>query len=195
MVWWWSCSQCGPCGYFPFLYFVGWLHSVVQWESLSTWKLSSWGVIHTVPLRVCFCHSTVSYLTIHEGHMIDNRCENWFSSNELILYCSFQMLSMRNGLSLHPMCLPGSVQPIQLPQLRIGFDEENGALHMNMAPTFPVNNETSTENAFGLPNDRAVPSEPSMSNMMNSGISFGLESSIQTHRVPFQLKQSTSGVS
>ncbi|KAI6699256.1 hypothetical protein NL676_013580 [Syzygium grande] len=109
------------------------------------------------------------------------------------LQLQVQMLSMRNGLSLHPMCLPGSVQPIQLPQLRIGFDEENGPLHMNMAPTFPVNNETSTENAFGLPNDRAVPSEPSMSNMMNSGISFGLESSIQTHRVPFQLKQSTSG--
>ncbi|XP_056163842.1 transcription factor SPATULA-like [Syzygium oleosum] len=109
------------------------------------------------------------------------------------LQLQVQMLSMRNGLSLHPMCLPGSVHPIQLPQMRIGFDEENGPLHMNMAPTFPVNNETSTETAFGLPNDRAVPSEPSMSNMMNSGISFGLESSIQTHRVPFQLKQSTSG--
>ncbi|XP_030551874.1 transcription factor SPATULA [Rhodamnia argentea] len=109
------------------------------------------------------------------------------------LQLQVQMLSMRNGLSLHPMCLPGVVQPIQLPQMRIGFDEENGPLHMNMAPTFPVNNETSTENVFGLPNDRAVPSEPSMSNMMNSEISFGLESSIRTHPVTFQLKQSTSG--
>lgn len=108
------------------------------------------------------------------------------------LQLQVQMLSIRNGLSLHPMCLPGAVQPIQLPQMRMGFDEENAPLHMNMAPTFPVNNETSTENMFGLPNDRAVPSEPSMSNMMNSEISFGLESSIQTHRVPFQIKQSTS---
>ncbi|KAL3722113.1 hypothetical protein ACJRO7_034468 [Eucalyptus globulus] len=108
------------------------------------------------------------------------------------LQLQVQMLSIRNGLSLHPMCLPGAVQPIQLPQMRMGFDEENAPLHMNMAPTFPVNNETSTENVFGLPNDRAVPSEPSMSNMMNSEISFGLESSIQTHRVPFQIKQLTS---
>ncbi|KAF8012382.1 hypothetical protein BT93_I0510 [Corymbia citriodora subsp. variegata] len=109
------------------------------------------------------------------------------------LQLQVQMLSIRNGLSLHPMCLPGVGQPIQLPQMRIGFDEENAPLHMNMAPTFPVNNETSTENVFGLPNDRAVPSEPSMSNMMNSEISFGLESSIQTHPVPFQIKQSISG--
>ncbi|XP_057948947.1 transcription factor SPATULA isoform X8 [Malania oleifera] len=38
------------------------------------------------------------------------------------LQLQVQMLSMRNGLSLHPLCLPGVVQPMQLSQMKVGFD-------------------------------------------------------------------------
>ncbi|KAF5463778.1 hypothetical protein F2P56_013912 [Juglans regia] len=37
------------------------------------------------------------------------------------LQLQVQMLSMRNGFSLHPMCLPGALQPIQFSQMRMDF--------------------------------------------------------------------------
>ncbi|XP_057989633.1 transcription factor SPATULA isoform X7 [Hevea brasiliensis] len=49
------------------------------------------------------------------------------------LQLQVQMLTMRNGLSLHPMCLPGVRQPMQLPMTGLNFDEVNGLLNTNAA--------------------------------------------------------------
>ncbi|KAB1214756.1 Nicotinate phosphoribosyltransferase [Morella rubra] len=46
------------------------------------------------------------------------------------LQLQVQMLSMRNGLSLHPVCLPAALQPIQFSQMRMDFGEEYRPLHL-----------------------------------------------------------------
>ncbi|KAL9464294.1 hypothetical protein AB3S75_001986 [Citrus x aurantiifolia] len=51
------------------------------------------------------------------------------------LQLQVQVLTMRNGMSLHPMCLPGILPPIQLPHMRMGFGVGNGSLHMNSTGT------------------------------------------------------------
>ncbi|XVF15536.1 hypothetical protein REPUB_Repub09cG0162500 [Reevesia pubescens] len=112
------------------------------------------------------------------------------------LQLQVQMLSMRNGLSLHPMYLPGVVQPIQFPQTRIDFGEENGSLPLNVSGTVPANQETSAQIVFDLPNQCSSSnpaSVPNMSNIITSDTSFGLES-IQTQFGPFQLLSSSQDI-
>ncbi|KAJ6413008.1 hypothetical protein OIU84_005929 [Salix udensis] len=57
------------------------------------------------------------------------------------LQLQVQMLSMRNGTSLHPMVLPGLLQPLQLSQVRTGFDEEIGYKHLNLTTSVPLDGE------------------------------------------------------
>lgn len=107
------------------------------------------------------------------------------------LQLQVQMLSMRNGLSLHPMCLPGALQPIQFSQMRMDFGEEYRPLHLDMTGTHPLNKETPLHDAFNLPNQCTAPNQPSVSNMsniINSETSFG---SIQAHLGPFPLNTSS----
>lgn len=113
----------------------------------------------------------------------------------ICLHCDFifQMLSMRNGLSLHPMCVPGAMPPIQLSHNRMDFDEGNRSLHRNMSGTLPMNQETSTQNLFGLFNQCSTSNQafvPNMSNIISPETSFGMEPSIQAHLGPFQLHTS-----
>lgn len=103
---------------------------------------------------------------------------------------------MRNGMSLHPMCLPGILPPIQLPHMRMGFGVGNGSLHMNSTGTL-VSQETSTLNVFNLPNQHISSNQlqlPSTSNIINSETEFGLDASIQANFGPFQ-HGTASGVS
>ncbi|XVE82811.1 hypothetical protein DITRI_Ditri16bG0035700 [Diplodiscus trichospermus] len=112
------------------------------------------------------------------------------------LQLQVQMLSMRNGLSLHPMCLPGVLQPIQFPQTRMDFAEENGSLPMNVSGTAAANQETSAQMVFNLPNQCSSSnpaSVPDMSNIITSETSFGLES-IQSQFGPFQFLSSSQDV-
>ncbi|XWS33596.1 hypothetical protein CRYUN_Cryun22dG0096600 [Craigia yunnanensis] len=112
------------------------------------------------------------------------------------LQLQVQMLSMRNGLSLHPLCLPGILQPIQFSQTRMDFGEENGSLPMNVSGTVPVNQETSAQMVFDLPNQCSSSnpaSVPNMSNIITSETSFGLES-IQAQFGPFQLLSSSQDI-
>ncbi|XP_021273866.1 transcription factor SPATULA isoform X4 [Herrania umbratica] len=112
------------------------------------------------------------------------------------LQLQVQMLSMRNGLSLHPMCLSGVLQPIQLPQTRIDFGEDNGSLPMNASGTVPANQEPSAQIVFDLPNQCGSSnhaSVPNMSNIITSEISFSLES-IQAQFGPFQLLTPTQDI-
>lgn len=99
---------------------------------------------------------------------------------------------MRNGLSLHPMCLPGVLPPVQLSQMRIGIGEENGSLHMDMTGTLPVNQETMEYRLANQGTSSSHPSVPNLTDIMNSETSFGLESSIQAHLGPFQLQTSSA---
>uniref|UniRef100_A0A5B7AFJ7 BHLH domain-containing protein n=1 Tax=Davidia involucrata TaxID=16924 RepID=A0A5B7AFJ7_DAVIN len=111
------------------------------------------------------------------------------------LQLQVQMLTMSNGLSLYPMCLPGVLQPTQLSQVRMGFCEGNGSLKLNLTGTLPVNQETLTNTVFSLPNQCPKPNESSMahlSNTINSETSFGLEPAIQGHLRPFHLHTTSS---
>ncbi|XP_006466587.2 transcription factor SPATULA isoform X1 [Citrus sinensis] len=104
------------------------------------------------------------------------------------LQLQVQVLTMRNGMSLHPMCLPGILPPIQLPHMRMGFGVGNGSLHMNSTGTL-VSQETSTLNVFNLPNQHISSNQlqlPSTSNIINSETEFGLDASIQANFGPFQ---------
>ncbi|XP_050266845.1 transcription factor PHYTOCHROME INTERACTING FACTOR-LIKE 13-like isoform X1 [Quercus robur] len=77
------------------------------------------------------------------------------------LQLQVQMLSMRNGLSLHPMCLPGLLQPIQLPQPGMSFDERNGCLNSSRGMgTFFGNEESLRQSASNLPNQCTLPNQP-----------------------------------
>ncbi|XWS45252.1 hypothetical protein CRYUN_Cryun15aG0120400 [Craigia yunnanensis] len=112
------------------------------------------------------------------------------------LQLQVQMLSMRNGLSLHPMCLPGVLQPIQFSQTRMDFGEENGSLPMNVSGTMPANQETSAQMVFDLHNQCSLSnhaSVPNMSNIITPETSFGLES-IQAQFGPFQLLSSSQDI-
>ncbi|KAI8020047.1 Transcription factor SPATULA [Camellia lanceoleosa] len=99
------------------------------------------------------------------------------------LQLQVQMLTMRNGLSLYPMCLPGVLQPAQLSDIKMSFYEGNGTLNMDMTGMLPVNQETPTNTLFNIPNQSTNPSELSAANLsiINSGTSFGMDSSIQGH--------------
>ncbi|KAB1214752.1 Transcription factor SPATULA [Morella rubra] len=106
------------------------------------------------------------------------------------LQLQVQMLSMRNGLSLHPVCLPAALQPIQFSQMRMDFGEEYRPLHLGMTGTHPLNKETSLHDVFSVPNQCTTsnhPSVPNLPNIISSEPSFGLESSMQAHLGPFQL--------
>ncbi|XP_007047306.2 PREDICTED: transcription factor SPATULA isoform X2 [Theobroma cacao] len=112
------------------------------------------------------------------------------------LQLQVQMLTMRNGLSLHPMCLPGVLQPIQLPQTRIDFGEDNGSLPMNASGTAPANQEPSAQIVFDLPNQCSSSNHalvPNMSKIITSETSFSLES-IQAQFGPFQLLTPTQDI-
>ncbi|KAL6339153.1 hypothetical protein AAG906_024304 [Vitis piasezkii] len=110
------------------------------------------------------------------------------------LQLQVQMLSMRNGLSLHPMCLPGVLPPVQLSQMRVGIGEENGSLHMDMTGTLPVNQETMEYRLANQGTSSSHPSVPNLTGIMNPETSFGLESSIQAHLGPFQLQTSSADI-
>ncbi|KAF5736160.1 transcription factor SPATULA isoform X2 [Tripterygium wilfordii] len=113
------------------------------------------------------------------------------------LQLQVQMLSLRNGISLHPLCLPGAMQPFQLSQLRIGFGEENVSEHMNDRGTRLLSQETSTQAIYSHPNQSSVSKHvpvAAMSNIMNSEPSFLLESSEQAHFGPFHIHTSSEDI-
>lgn len=97
-------------------------------------------------------------------------------SHASLLWLVSQMLSMRNGLSLHPICFPESLHPTLVPQPVISFDEGNEVLNSNRGQgTFARNQEISVHAAFDFPN------QAPMTNINNSEASFGLEPSMQNH--------------
>ncbi|KAI3997847.1 hypothetical protein MKX01_036317 [Papaver californicum] len=115
------------------------------------------------------------------------------------LQLQVQMLSMRNGLSLHPLYLPGVLQPPQMPQMRnMSFGEGNALpQHMNIGTgTHPVGKEA--QNSFGLSNQSTALHQPmvlpNMSNIAHPTTSFGLDSLIQLHQGQFQLSTASEEI-
>ncbi|XVF39901.1 hypothetical protein PTKIN_Ptkin01aG0070000 [Pterospermum kingtungense] len=97
------------------------------------------------------------------------------------LQLQVQMLSMRNGFSLYPMCLPGVLQPMQMPPAGMGYEEGNGFFSPNTGEgTFSSNRESSMTTPF-LSNPCTISNQPIIAppaaNISNIEASFGFESS------------------
>ncbi|XP_044475633.1 transcription factor ALC-like [Mangifera indica] len=111
------------------------------------------------------------------------------------LQLQVQMLTVRNGLSLHPMWLPGVLEPMQLPQTGIVFDEGNELLHTNRGTNnISANEETTVQTAFNLSNQCNISNQPiaipSVADTNMPETPFGLEPLIQSHYEPFNLQSS-----
>ncbi|XP_039004073.1 transcription factor SPATULA-like [Hibiscus syriacus] len=102
------------------------------------------------------------------------------------LQLQVRMLSMRNGLSLHPMYLSGVLQPLQFSQTGIDFSDENCYRPMNASGLMQANQETSLPIVFDMPPESVL----NPSNIVSSNSSSGLES-IQGQFEPFQLFSSS----
>ncbi|XP_057762632.1 transcription factor SPATULA-like [Arachis stenosperma] len=99
------------------------------------------------------------------------------------LQLQVQMLSMRNGLSLHPMSFPEGLQPLQFSRMSMEFSEENRAIPVNMTESLPLHQGNPLHYA-SLPNKPTMPNQPSVTYppyLNNSEAPFGLEPPILTH--------------
>ncbi|KAK8471748.1 hypothetical protein PHAVU_002G017600 [Phaseolus vulgaris] len=77
------------------------------------------------------------------------------------LQLQVQMLSMRNGLTLHPMCFPEGLQPLQLSQMGMEPSERNRSTPLNMTATLPLHQENPLHYTSNLPNKHILPNQPS----------------------------------
>ncbi|XP_039000810.1 transcription factor SPATULA-like [Hibiscus syriacus] len=102
------------------------------------------------------------------------------------LQLQVRMLSMRNGLSLHPMYLPGILLPLQFSQTGIDFGNGDCSRPMNASGLVPANQETSPQMVFDMPPESIL----NLSNIVSSNTSSGMES-IQGQFGPFQLISSS----
>ncbi|XP_059642828.1 transcription factor SPATULA-like [Cornus florida] len=113
------------------------------------------------------------------------------------LQLQVQMLTMRNGLSLYPMCVPRLLQPTRLSQMRMDFHEGNGSPTINLTSTPPLYQETLASTVFTLPNQCPNANQQHIGNLpdiIHSEASFGLQPSIQDHLRPFQLQTSSEEI-
>ncbi|KAK4416183.1 Transcription factor SPATULA [Sesamum alatum] len=108
------------------------------------------------------------------------------------LQLQVQMLTMRNGLSLYPICLPGMVQSNEISQMRMGICDADKFLNMNMAKTISMDQNISADALLGLQENcvRQVP-VAEFPNMISPKTSFEVESSTQDQFRTFQLSQSS----
>lgn len=103
------------------------------------------------------------------------------------------MLSMRNGSSLQPMCLPGMLQPVQLPQMGLDFDVGNAFLasRRGINALSPGNEGCPMQSTFNLSNKCSLSDQslaiPSVPNITTSETTFGFESAIQAYDGQFDL--------
>ncbi|XP_038883119.1 transcription factor APG-like isoform X2 [Benincasa hispida] len=101
------------------------------------------------------------------------------------LQLQVQMLSMRNGLSMHPMNFPGSLQYLQLSHMRMDFGEENRSISSDQ--------ERPNQIFLSLADQKAASIHPFMSDIgrTNAETPFELTPPIQAHLVPFYLSESS----
>ncbi|XP_038987269.1 putative transcription factor bHLH056 isoform X2 [Phoenix dactylifera] len=113
------------------------------------------------------------------------------------LQLQVQMLSMRNGLNLHPVYLSGALQPLQTSQMCMGFGADNGTAMNIGVGMLPLNQESAARDSFDLSNRPASSHQsiviPSVTNITNPENSFGMEPS-QSHQGSFQLPVSAEEI-
>ncbi|XP_015884336.3 transcription factor SPATULA isoform X2 [Ziziphus jujuba] len=116
------------------------------------------------------------------------------------LQLQVQMLSMRNG-NLHPMCLPGVLQPLQLPLPHTGMGYNEGNKFLNSSRglnAFSSNEERPMQSAYNLSNSCNISNQPtiipSVSDITTSEAALGFEQSIQAHYRPFNLLASSEEI-
>lgn len=104
---------------------------------------------------------------------------------------------MRNG-NLHPMCLPGVLQPLQLPLPHTGMGYNEGNKFLNSSRglnAFSSNEERPMQSAYNLSNSCNISNQPtiipSVSDITTSEAALGFEQSIQAHYRPFNLLASS----
>ncbi|KAL2333535.1 hypothetical protein Fmac_014748 [Flemingia macrophylla] len=105
------------------------------------------------------------------------------------LQLQVQMLSMRNGLSFHPMLFPEGLQPLQVYQMRMDSGEENRSTHSNTTTSRPMHKENPIHFSSNLPNKHTVANQspmPTPSYIVGSETSFRLESPILENIRSFQ---------
>ncbi|WJX60728.1 hypothetical protein P8452_45903 [Trifolium repens] len=104
------------------------------------------------------------------------------------LQLQVQMLSLRNGLSLHPMCFSEGLHSLPFSRISTELNEGNRSAPLNMPSTLPHPQDNPLLYTSNLPNKNTLPSQPSMSSypsyINNTETSFGLES-----RTPAQKKR------
>lgn len=103
------------------------------------------------------------------------------------------MLSMRNGLNLQPMCLPGMLHPIQLPQMGLDFDVGNAFLtsRRGIDVSSTGNEGCPMQSTFSLSNKCNISDQsiaiPCIQNTTTSETTFGFEPAIQVYDAQFDL--------
>ncbi|KAH7688629.1 Myc-type basic helix-loop-helix (bHLH) domain-containing protein [Dioscorea alata] len=111
------------------------------------------------------------------------------------LQLQVQMLSMRNGLSLHPMYLPNNLSPMQGSQMNLGFAVDgDSVMNMGLGGMLPLNQDSSQGNSFDMLS-QSTPSNqsiviPSAANVSDLECSFHMESS-QAHNRSFHMPVAT----
>ncbi|KAJ8772854.1 hypothetical protein K2173_028031 [Erythroxylum novogranatense] len=106
------------------------------------------------------------------------------------LQLQVQMLTMRNGLSLHPMCLPGVAQPMQLPLSGLGFEEGNILLNANSnTGAFSANEERSIHSSHKLPSQCTISNQPVVGH--SRATSFDFDPLIQVQHGTFEISGSS----
>ncbi|XP_022752361.1 transcription factor SPATULA-like isoform X2 [Durio zibethinus] len=114
------------------------------------------------------------------------------------LQLQVQMLSMRNGLSLYPMYLPGVLQPTQMPPTGMDYEEGNGFFSPNAGAGTFSSNEESSNTTFNLSNPCPISNQPiiapSAANVSNFKASFGFEPSAEPQYGPFSHSTSSKEI-
>uniref|UniRef100_A0A7N0UWZ3 BHLH domain-containing protein n=1 Tax=Kalanchoe fedtschenkoi TaxID=63787 RepID=A0A7N0UWZ3_KALFE len=112
------------------------------------------------------------------------------------LQLQVQMLSMRNGVSLHPLCIPGVAQPLHMSHEGTsyggGHNMLSGANDMlnSISPTgnFSLNQEASVPPPFEVSNhgnSSNQPVRPTLNSIPNSEIAFGFDPTLEAHYKSF----------
>ncbi|KAH6784322.1 basic helix-loop-helix DNA-binding superfamily protein [Perilla frutescens var. hirtella] len=109
------------------------------------------------------------------------------------LQLQVQMLTMRNGLSLYPICMPGMLQQHnQVSQMRVDVSDTDKYLSVNMTKGISMDQNIPADSLLGLP-ENCVKQElvTDFSSMIGSKPSLEVESSLlQHHFGAFQLSRS-----
>lgn len=90
---------------------------------------------------------------------------------------------MRNGLSLHPMSLPGGLRPMIMPQTGLNLDGSNGFQNSTCAIASSSNDESLVRHAFSFPKQCSISNKsigvPSVKNIATSDTSSTFHPSIK----------------